>query len=98
MTKDLDLRVSNRYNLVALIFFVPYVIFEFPGTVFARIVGPRIFLGSICMLWGVVMIGFGFVTNWHQLLGLRVLLGVFEAGYFPACIYLLSTYYTRCEH
>jgi len=31
------------------------------------------------------------------MLGLRVILGVFEAGYFPGCAYLLSTWYTRYE-
>jgi len=31
------------------------------------------------------------------MLGLRVVLGVFEAGYFPGCVYLLSTWYTRYE-
>ena len=40
--------------------------------------------------------GTGFVKNWGQLVGLRVLLGVLEAGYFPGCVYLLSCWYTRC--
>lgn len=96
MSKELEL-TGNRYNIIALIFFIPYVIFEFPGTVLTRFLGPRVFLGGICTLWGIVMICFGFAKNWGQLAGLRVLLGVFEAGYFPACVYLLSTYYTRCE-
>jgi hypothetical protein len=29
------------------------------------------------------MIGFGFVKEWHTLLPLRLLLGIFEAGFFP---------------
>jgi hypothetical protein len=41
--------------------------------------------------------GTGFVKNWGQLVGLRVLLGVLEAGYFPGCVYLLSCWYTRCK-
>jgi len=28
---------------------------------------------------------------------LRLLLGLLEAGYFPGCVYLLSTWYTRYE-
>ena len=31
------------------------------------------------------------------MLGLRVILGVLEAGFFPGCAYLLSTWYTRFE-
>jgi hypothetical protein len=29
------------------------------------------------------MIGFGFVKEWHTLLPLRLVLGIFEAGFFP---------------
>jgi MFS family permease len=43
------------------------------------------------------MIGMGFVKSWDQLAGLRVILGFFEAGLFPGSVYLLSTWYTRCE-
>jgi MFS family permease len=41
--------------------------------------------------------GFGFVKKWGQMLGLRVILGVLEAGFFPGFAYLLSTWYTRYE-
>ena len=44
------------------------------------------------------MIGMGFVENFGQLAGLRVVLGILEAGFFPSCVYLLSTWYTRCEY
>lgn len=43
------------------------------------------------------MVGMGFVTQWDAMAGLRVLLGLLEAGFFPSCVYLLSTWYTRCE-
>lgn len=29
--------------------------------------------------------------------GLRVILGVLEAGFYPGCVYLLSTWYPRYE-
>lgn len=40
----------------------------------------------------------GFSKNWGQMVGLRVLLGVLEAGYFPGCVYLLSCWYPRCKY
>ncbi|KAI1259607.1 major facilitator superfamily domain-containing protein [Xylariaceae sp. FL1019] len=43
------------------------------------------------------MIGFSFVKSWGALAVLRVLLGIFEAGFFPCVVYLLSTWYTRYE-
>jgi MFS family permease len=97
MTHDLNLAVENRYNIIALVFFIPYIIFEFPSTALVRQIGVRIHLATICFLWGCVMVGCGFVTSWRQLAGLRVLLGFFEAGFFPVCVYLLSTWYVRCK-
>ncbi len=43
------------------------------------------------------MIGMGFVRTWNALAGLRIVLGILEAGFFPSCVYLLSTWYTRYE-
>lgn len=97
MTDDLQLDESNRYSIVALMFFITYILFHLPGAVFARIVGIRWFLGTICILWGVVMCCFGVARTWQDLVGLRLLLGLLEAGYFPTCVYLLSTWYTRCR-
>ncbi len=46
---------------------------------------------------GVATIGQGLVTNFAGLVGLRFVLGIFEAGLFPGCIYLISMYYERYE-
>lgn len=43
------------------------------------------------------MIGFGFVQSWSILIPLRLLLGVFEAGFFPGCVFLISTWYARYD-
>ncbi|KAK5069152.1 hypothetical protein LTR64_008695 [Lithohypha guttulata] len=67
------------------------------ATVILRKVGPRIFLPLIVILWGLTTIGIGFVRVWTDLLPLRLLLGVFEAGFFPGCAYLLSCWYPRYE-
>ena len=48
-------------------------------------------------MWGAVMIGMGFTETWESLAALRVILGLFEAGFFPSCVYLLSTWYTRFD-
>lgn len=96
MRVDLDLLEGYRYSLITLTFFITYVIFQAPMTVICRKIGPRIFLPGICLLWGSVIIGFGFAKNWTTLVALRLVLGILEAGYFPGCVYLLSTWYTRC--
>ncbi|KAL2256406.1 hypothetical protein VTK26DRAFT_1729 [Humicola hyalothermophila] len=96
MSQDLML-IGQRYNIISLVFFVTYVVFQPPSTVIVRKIGPRIHMSLITLLWGAVMVGMGFAKDWGTMAGLRVLLGVFEAGFFPSCVYLLSTWYTRYE-
>ncbi|KAI1419161.1 major facilitator superfamily MFS-1 [Xylaria sp. FL1777] len=95
--RDLQLTIDNRYSLVTLLFFVTYIIFQPPSTVLCRKLGPRPFLAFITIAWGIVLIGLGLVHNWGGLAALRLVLGLFEAGFFPSVIYLLSTWYTRFE-
>jgi len=97
MGRDLRLNIGTRYSVITLVFFVTYIVFQPPSTVVVRKIGPRPHLALITLLWGSVMIGAGFVKSWQQMAALRVLLGVFEAGFFPSCVYLLSTWYTRYE-
>ncbi|KAG8956088.1 hypothetical protein FRC03_010968 [Tulasnella sp. 419] len=97
MDRALGLSIGNRYSIVTLLFFVPYIIFELPANIYIRKVGVSLFLGTIAVLWGAITLASGFVKNWQSLAGLRVLLGFLEAGYFPACAYLISLWYTRRE-
>jgi len=96
MSVELNL-IGFRYNICNLVFFIPYILFQPPSTILIRKVGPRIHLALITMFWGAVMIGMGFVKKFPQLAALRAVLGLFEAGFFPSCVYLLSTWYTRYE-
>lgn len=82
-------------------------------TVITRKLGPTYFLGTIIICWGAIMIvcstlrsnllpltylkGMGFAKDWEQLVATRCLLGILEAAFFPACVYLLSSWYSRCK-
>lgn len=44
-----------------------------------------------------ILQSFGFVKTWEVMAVLRVILGILEAGFYPGCIYLLSTWYPRYE-
>ncbi len=46
----------DRYSIITLIFFIPYVLFQPPATVILRKLGPRAFLPAITFLWGAIMI------------------------------------------
>ncbi|KAI9789535.1 MAG: hypothetical protein M1833_002301 [Piccolia ochrophora] len=97
MNEELELTTGIRYSLIVLVFFIPYIVFQFPATAVVRKLGPRNFLAAITFCWGAVMIGFGFVRDWKQMAALRVILGLFEAGFFPGSVYLLSTWYIRYD-
>ena len=89
--------IGSRYSVITCIFFITYVLLQPPATVVLRKVGPRIFLPLIVILWGLTMVAFGFVKKWSDLIPLRLVLGIFEAGFFPSCAYLLSCWYPRYE-
>lgn len=97
MDTDLSLSTGSRYTLVTMIFFIPYVIFQFPANIVIRKLGACLWLSSLVCAWGVVTIGIGFNETWRDLLGCRVLLGILEAGFYPGCIFLLSCWYLRFE-
>jgi hypothetical protein len=43
-------------NIIVLVFFITYVLFQPPATVICRKIGPRPFLAFITTAWGVVMV------------------------------------------
>ncbi|KIW11224.1 hypothetical protein PV08_10524 [Exophiala spinifera] len=96
LDKDLGL-TGNQYNIASTIFFVPYIIFEVPSNVVLKKVRPSIWLAFLVIAWGVVMTCMGVVKNFRELVACRVLLGTFEAGFFPGAVFLVSCWYRRSE-
>ncbi|KAL5395127.1 hypothetical protein PMIN06_000402 [Paraphaeosphaeria minitans] len=96
LTKDLNM-VGPDYNIALFVFFIPYIIFEVPSNIILKKVAPSTWLSSIMVLWGICTLGQGLVRNFESLVALRVLVGLFEAGLFPGCVYLISMYYKRHE-
>lgn len=85
-----DINGVDRYSIVTLVFFITYTLMQPPATVLCRKIGPRVFLSTITLAWGVVMIGMGFLNNWTSLLALRLILGIFEAGGYLSCCRLID--------
>jgi MFS family permease len=82
--------LGNKYNIALLVFFVPYILFEVPSNLIIKRVAPSTWLSGIMVLWGVATMGQGLVNTFGGLVAMRVLVGLFEAGLFPGCIYLIS--------
>ncbi|KAB5590628.1 hypothetical protein CTheo_5938 [Ceratobasidium theobromae] len=88
---------NNKYSVALLVFFIGYFLFELPSTLVLRRLHPRNFLTIIIILWGATTLGMGFVHSWKTLAVCRAILGSLEAGFFPACVYLISSWYKRYE-
>jgi len=96
LEKDLNIK-DPQYNLALTVFFFSYSIFEVPSNVFLKRLRPSLWLSLLMLLWGVMMTVQGLVHNYGGLLGMRWMLGMFEAGLFPGVNYYLSCWYKRSE-
>ncbi|MFH8972585.1 MFS transporter [Streptomyces sp. NPDC017890] len=81
---------AAAFGLGAGIFFIAYAIFEVPSNILMERFGPKVWLTRIMISWGVVATAMAFVNSVEMFYALRFLLGVAEAGFFPAVIYYFS--------
>ncbi|EME38051.1 hypothetical protein DOTSEDRAFT_141234 [Dothistroma septosporum NZE10] len=96
LEKDLKL-TGYDYNAVLSIFFLSYIIFEIPCTIFCKYIGPGWFIPATSLGFGICSVACGFVNNMSQICGVRFLLGLFEAGMVPGIAYYMSRWYRRSE-
>ncbi|TKA67200.1 hypothetical protein B0A49_04513 [Cryomyces minteri] len=96
LVEDLHMK-GQDYNIALFIFFVPYILFEVPSNIIIKKVAPSTWLSLIMTLWGIATVGQGLVKNFGGLVACRFLVGLFEAGLFPGCVYIISMYYQRME-
>lgn len=89
-----DLGISQQvFGLAAGLFFVGYLAMEIPSNIILHRVGARIWLTRIMVTWGLISACTAFVQNGWQLIAIRMLLGVAEAGLFPGLIYCLALWF-----
>lgn len=96
LEEDLGL-TGNDYQLCVSILFVTYVAFELPVNLFLKKMGPKNFIPLAATCWGLVSMCTGWTQNKAQLIALRLLLGLFEAGFFPGVNFYLTFWYRRSE-
>ena len=89
-----DLGFSDAvYGLGAGLFFITYLLFEVPSNLWLEKIGARLTFLRIMVLWGLASAATMFVTEPWQFYTIRLLLGVFEAGFFPGVILYLTYWY-----
>jgi len=89
LQRDLGMNAA-AYGFGAGIFFVGYVLFEVPSNLILERVGARRWISRILLTWGIVAALMAFVATANQFFGLRLLLGIAEAGFFPGIVLFLS--------
>jgi MFS family permease len=89
-----DLGISAAaYGLGAGIFFIGYALLEVPSNLAAHRFGPRRWIARIAVSWGLLSTAMMFVRGEWSFYLLRVLLGVAEAGLFPALMYMVTLWF-----
>ncbi|OQE36783.1 hypothetical protein PENCOP_c011G00621 [Penicillium coprophilum] len=94
-----DLNMSGtQYNIALAIFFVPYILCEIPSNILlGKFKKPSTYLGFLVFAWGTIVTVTGVVKSFSALCAVRFLLGIFEAGFFPAAVWLISRWYLQHE-
>lgn len=92
MNEDLGFS-SLVYAWGAGIFFIGYFIFEVPSNVAFTRFGARRWIARIMVTWGLLSASMALVSGPTSFYVLRFLLGVAEAGFFPALLLYMPTWY-----
>ncbi|NML31213.1 MFS transporter [Paraburkholderia antibiotica] len=101
MNKALDLSAS-AFGFGAGVFFIAYFFFEVPSNLLLERFGARRWIARIMFTWGILAGAMAFIPNLahltglsaaHVFFGLRILLGIAEAGFFPGIIFLLTLWF-----
>ena len=94
MTADLHLS-DAVYGFAAGIFFVGYFLFEVPSNLILHRTGASKWIARIMISWGIVAMAMMFVRGKWSFYGLRLLLGMAEAGFFPGMVLYLTYWFPR---
>lgn len=95
MEEALELH-GDRYQWLLTIFYIGYITFSFQAIMWG-IIPPHIWVTITVLGWGIVATLQSTVQSWQGAMVLRFLLGIFETGFGPGVVYLLSFYYLRHE-
>lgn len=91
LTMQKDLSFSDAiYGTGAGIFFIGYFLFEVPSNLIMEKVGARKWIARIMVTWGVISASMMFVNTPISFYGMRFLLGLAEAGFFPGVMLYLT--------
>src|SRR4029450_3825457 len=93
-----DLGISAKTSsLIGALFFLGYFLGQIPGAIYAERHSAKRVVFHCLWLWGLLSALTGVVTNIPALMTVRFLLGLVEAGVFPALVIFISRWFARSE-
>ncbi|KAM7184312.1 putative transporter [Naviculisporaceae sp. PSN 640] len=95
-THDIGVKPGDL-NLAVLLFFVTFVVLQPVSAAAGRWFGPERWIPIIMFAWGVLTISQAFLNGRASLLATRMLIGAFEAGFYPTAVAYLATFYPPFE-
>lgn len=91
-----DLSISEAaYGFGASLFFIGYVVFEIPSSMALQRYGARFWMALMVLSWGLITLALALTSSTLMFYMLRFLLGVAEAGFYPAAIYYLTVWFPQ---
>jgi MFS transporter, ACS family, tartrate transporter len=93
---------ASMFGFGAGVFFIAYFFFEVPSNLLLERFGARRWIARIMFTWGILAAAMAYIphiaqatglSNAYVFYGLRILLGIAEAGFFPGIIYLLTLWF-----
>ncbi len=96
MAKDLQITAATS-SLLGSLFFLGYFFFQIPGAHYAANKSAKKLIFWSLILWGVLAMATGLVSNITLLIIIRFMLGVVESAVMPSMLILLSRWFTKKE-
>ena len=96
LTMSKDLPGFDKDGVIGFgagVFFIGYFLLEIPGTLLVEKWSARKWISRIMISWGFVAALTAFVKTPVQFYGVRFLLGLAEAGFFPGVIVYLTHWF-----
>jgi MFS family permease len=84
---------NTQYGFGAGVFYLGYLLLEVPSNLILDRVGARVWLARILVTWGLISGLTAFVWNDWSFYGVRFLLGLAEAGFFPGVLIFLTWWF-----
>ncbi|PLN85668.1 MFS general substrate transporter [Aspergillus taichungensis] len=96
LEKDLHFK-NNDYSLIVLLFYIPFGLCDLPWNLLLKRYSGRIMLSFMTVVWGILALCQCAAKSFGGMLAIRIILGVFEAGFFAGATFYFTLFYTRGE-